>query len=854
MAWSSVSASKRCAWGGPEARALLHDLEIDTGWTADQLLDSCGGWILGARLLLKMGAVPLHAPVAADRTESTDRLLDLIAQELIAPLSETERCIVFRAACLPNLAPSVLSHVLNIERAEGVLKRLARRLLFVERDGRGRVQLHDLLKAAIERRYPDAVSSDEVARLWARAGDTLIEHGEIGEGLAMLSASRAWDAVGTAVISHAPAMMEAGELGIVLTALDPMPDDIRGQSIALRYWHGVSLLSVNPPRAREILTATLDAALAAREETLLIPIWTALIDAIWLEWIDCSRFDPLIAMLPELEPLSTRLGPRYESMLARGAFAAMSFRCPDHPDFPRWEERNLDFYWQPMPRHESIRRGIHLMFRYCLGAGDRWKVAQVRKRLNQIFEEETAPVADICTRHVVSAEYLSIFDACGEETFRTIDDGLEANARHGQTFWDGTLINAGLYKAVTLEDRERARMYLAHLARRLGPDAHPQHVGFHEHFSACCHWLDGEHQAALTHLMAAYRAGERNGMSIIPVHYGHGIAAILQAAGRRREALCWMRRSRRAAIVQKSPFLIFLTHLRGAALALDSTRPERALPYLRTALAAGASMRIYLHIWMRRSEMAALLLLAVESDIERDYASELLRVLDLAGERPIDAAGGIRLITLGSFDVLTGGKSVLTSAKLQRGPIALAMHLVAAGSTGMATETLGDRLWPESDEATARKRMKSTVYRLRQLLGGSNTVLTKGGRIALNPDAVAVDVWEVQALASAPGWAPEARYTEGMRLYAGPFVHQHADDTALVAFGLKVELAIVDICISFARSRILAGDWQRALRVAKERLDQIGYHEKLFDIATEAAEFLGRQSELDALSDMLRQD
>src|SRR5690606_32612858 len=171
--------------------------------------------------------------------------------------------------------------------------------------------------------------------------------------------------------------------------------------------------------------------------------------------------------------------------------------------------------------------------------------------------------------------------------------------------WDGTLINAGLYKAVTLEDRERARLYLAHLAKRLDPHAHPQHVGFHEHFTAYCHWLDGEHQAAFTHLMAAYRAGERNGMSIIPIHYGHGIAAILHTAGRGREALCWVRRGRRAAMAQNSPFLIFLTYLRGAALALGSARPGRALPYLRTALAAGASMRIYLHVWMRRSEMAA---------------------------------------------------------------------------------------------------------------------------------------------------------------------------------------------------------------------------------------------------------
>lgn len=837
-----------------EAAALLGQPAIDAGWSGTTLLEASGGWILGARLLLQTATVPLPVNEPADRSEANGNLLDLIAQEIIAPLEERERRIILLAASLPNLSLSDLAHILDMPGAESLLKRLARQLLFVERDGRDRLQFHDILKAALKRRFPDAVSPEDVAAMLARAGSALIKRGEIGDGLALLSASGAWDLLRTAIITHAPAMKAAGELGIVLTALEPMPEEIREQSLALRYWHGVSLLSINPVRARILLSAALDTAKAIGEQELLIPIWSALVDAIWLEWIDCSLFDPLIAMLPELEPLAARLGTEYESMLARGAFAAMSFRCPDHPDFPGWEERNLDFYWQPMPRHDSIRRGIHLMFRYCLGEGGRWKVTQVRSRLNQIFDEEAAPVADICTRHVVSAEYLSIFEANGEETFRTVDQGLEANTRHQQTFWDGTLINAGLYKAVTLEDRERARTYLAQLAKRLGPNAHPQHIGFHEHFTAYCHWLDGEHQAALTHLMPAYRAGERNGMAIIPVHYGNGIAAILHAGGRRHEARSWMRKVRRAAIAQNSPFLTFLTHLRGAALALDSARPERALSYLRIALAAGASMRLYLHAWIRRSEMAALLRFAATSNIEKDYANELLRVLGLAGELPSEDWDRMQLITLGRFDVVEHGRSRLVSAKPQRSPIALAVHLVAAGPAGEAVETLADRLWPDADDAAGRKRMKSTVYRLRQMFGCAEAILTQGGRIALNPEKVAVDVWELQELATASGWSSEARYTEGLRLYTGPFVHHHADNTGLIGYGHKVELAVVSICTAFARSLVMAGDWQRAMRVARDGLDRIGYHEQLFDIAAEAAEYLGRQGELDDLSDMLVRD
>jgi LuxR family maltose regulon positive regulatory protein len=832
-----------------EAGALLAaHAGIDTGWTASALFEASGGWVLGARLLLQTAA---SADRDTDVSEANGNLLDLIAHELVAPLGEADRSLLLRTARLPNLPIPVLAHALNVVGAEQTLNRLARQLLFIQRDGRGRLQIHDLLKAALERRYPDAVSAEDVVSIAARAGDALVQRGEVADGLSLLSASGAWDALREAVIIHAPALKERGELGVVLTALEPVPAAIRDDSIVLRYWHGVSLLSLNPPRARELLTDTLEAARAAGEEALLIPIWTALIDAIWLEWIDCSLFDPLIAMLPQLKPLAARLGETHESMLARGAFAAMSFRCPYHPDYPEWEERNLDFYWQPMPRHETIRRGIHLMFRYCFGEGNRWKVTQVRTRLNQVFDEAAAPVADICTRHVVSAEYLSIFEAAGEETFRAVDSGLEANARHQQTFWDGTLLNAGLFKAAAREDRERLDLYLGHLSARLGPAAHPNHVAFHEHFTAYRQWLDGEHQAALTHIMPAFRTGERSGMALFPVHYGNGVAAILQSLGRRREALSWMRRARRAANRQQSPLLVFLTHLRGASLALHANRAEQALPYLRIALKAGASMRIFLHPWIRRCEMARLLQIAIEADIEKDYAAELLRVLGLAAELSGGEAAAIRIVSLGRFDVASDGRSVMTSVKPQRGPIALAVHLIAAGPAGESTETLADRMWPDVDADASRKRMKSTVYRLRQMLGAADAVLTQGGRTSLNEKRISVDAWDLDALATAPGWTAEARYAEALRICPGPFVQHHADDASLMVYSQRIETVAVGICATFVQSLILAGDWPRALRVAREWLDRIGYHERLFDLATQAAEHLGRDAELGALKDLL---
>ncbi|MFC5585023.1 BTAD domain-containing putative transcriptional regulator [Nitratireductor kimnyeongensis] len=824
-----------------EASELMIQLGGDCGgWTASSLVQASGGWMLGACLLLQ-SAMPRKVNDAADllSPDSTD-LFNLIVHELIEPLSDTDRTMLCRMARLPNLPVRIVAHALGLPRGDKRLVRLANRLLFVERDGRDRLQIHDLLKAALRHHYSDLVDEGKAAELATRAGKMLLEDGDVGEGLLLLSSSAAWAALKRAVIEHAPALSEQGELGVILTALEPMPEAERETNLTMRYWYAAALLNVNPIKARELLTPMLETARRVRANELLIPIWTTLADAIWLEWMDCSLFDPLIEMLPELAKRAKKQGPTYEAMLARGAFAAMSFRCPDHKDFSYWEQRNLDFYGQRIPRHETIRRGIHLLFRYCYGEGHRWKADQVRTRLNQVFDEETASVADICTRYVVTAEFLSIFDASGDETFRALEMGIEANARHQQTFWDGTLINAALFKALSLEDRERARRYLGLLAARLGPHAHPNHVAFHQHFSAWNHWLDGEREAALALLLPAYRTAERSGMAMFPVHYGNAVAAVLQSLGRRREALAWLRRSRRAAERQSSPLLVFLSGLRGASLALTSANPERAKPYLRAALAAGAIMRFYLHAWTSRSEMAALMRFAILNDIEADYARELIRVLGLAGEMPPEAdLANVQIVSLGRFDVLQGGGSRLTSGKLPRSPIALAVHLIAAGPEGEASEALADRLWPDLNADEARKRMKSTVYRLRQMVGTSEAIVTAGGRISFDPEHVSIDAWELMTLATAPGWTAEARHAEALRLYRGPFVYHYADDTGLISYEHKLEEAAIEACTAFVRALSVAGDWSRALRVSREGLERLGFRETLHDLATEAAEHLG---------------
>lgn len=194
----------------------------------------------------------------------------------------------------------------------------------------------------------------------------------------------------------------------------------------------------------------------------------------------------------------------------------------------------------------------------------------------------------------------------------------------------------------------------------------------------------------------------------------------------------------------------------------------------------------------------------------------------------------LRLVSLGCFDVLAQGRSRLTSPKLPRSPIALAVCLVAAGPVGEGTEILADRLWPEIGEAAARKRMKSTVYRLRRLLGDPGAVHTLAGRIALNAGRIAVDAWELEALRAAPEEADEARMAAVLALYGGPFVHHLAGHAGLLVYANSLDALAVGVCADRAAGLLRAGEAERALQAARDALYRVGDHRVLHDLAAEA--------------------
>ncbi len=102
----------------------------------------------------------------------------------------------------------------------------------------------------------------------------------------------------------------------------------------------------------------------------------------------------------------------------------------------------------------------------------------------------------------------------------------------------------------------------------------------------------------------------------------------------------------------------------------------------------------------------------------------------------------VRVYTLGRFRVERDHAPLQSGRKAQRKPIDLLKLLIAYGGEGVCAEQLAEDLWPDSEGDRALAALRTTLSRLRKLIG-ARAVLGEGRGFTLNPDVCWVDALEL---------------------------------------------------------------------------------------------------------------
>ena len=219
---------------------------------------------------------------------------------------------------------------------------------------------------------------------------------------------------------------------------------------------------------------------------------------------------------------------------------------------------------------------------------------------------------------------------------------------------------------------------------------------------------------------------------------------------------------------------------------------ERAGASLRDGLGLARELGCVPHMpFMLRPTLARLVARALESGIEREFATDLVARWRLAPPSADEERWPwrIRVRALGAFELAIDGDALEGSAKTQRKPVELLKCLIAFGGRDVGAAAVMQALWPEAEGDAAKRSFDVTLHRLRRLLGRDDAIVLEAGKLALNPEVMWVDALAFERLAGraeealrgtarAPGMPVPELLDRALRLYRGALLA--SDDDAWV--------------------------------------------------------------------------
>jgi DNA-binding SARP family transcriptional activator len=546
--------------------------------------------------------------------------------------------------------------------------------------------------------------------------------------------------------------------------------------------------------------------------------WAAIVDILWAEWEDCFQLDYWIEELAFLRQLIEQQ-QRNDCLphLAKGAFAAYSIRDMANPDFHFWETLNLQYLEGELSVEERLMRSLQCMIHYTWGIGNQPKASLILDYLKIMLREDNSSAMVQCIYHVCLGAYQFWFDPDPASSTRTIDAGLKLSQRLDLTLWDVPMLNVALFLTCSSQMEASAKLYLQGLQQRLDDASRPHDFAIFYHFKAYLAWLDTDFDEALFAAEKALHIAEQTGFSFSPVYYGLAVAQILNETGHADEALAHALKLRHQARLYKSRQLEIMALAIACHIAISCQQVTLAAELLDTLFKHADGYKLQRLPWLRQCDARQIADFHALQD-EQPASPLPLFLRNMLPDR-IPCKCKTKIITLGHLQIITSQDFTSTSRKPPRILIALLLQLIAASPAGVAQKKLMESTWPGVDPAAARSRLKTSLYRLRKLLGEERAIIQQHGVVKLNGDCLDIDCWElIRHYKNTSRSADVSKHA--IALYAGSFDNRLCDIPGLQVFQVYLQRIHAEMVLSQVQSHHSSQQYREAFNLLQAALQQ----------------------------------
>ena len=703
------------------------------------------GWVTGLILLLEHG-VELDE-VEFDREElSQEYLFDYFATEIFQKIDTQIQQFLIKTAILPKMTASICRQLTGNRAASKILSELARKQYFTVRHGvlKPSYEYHPLFRDFLQSRAQENFDEAEYKQLQSRAGLLLADVGDIDYATDLLIQGENWPALSKLILKHTKQQIEDGRNQQVVCWIDALPSELMEQQPWLLYWLGMARLQYENNSARQVFEKAYAKFKDAKDVKGLYLSWCGIADAYIFAFDSFVGADRWVTELDWLQQAYARpLSLEVRGHLAFSAASLLLWMQPGHPDLPVWMGKIETMYRLIPNKVLKILCAMQLCMYYA-NTGEVEKLRQINNRINrQAFLKEDQPFIMVLAIMIVYASDwitadLKIDNALFDKYHQKIRD-------KGIKVFTGMMLAHGLYHSACRRDLARCEKLLDMYANDISVNNILEQSHYQVHLCSF-EILRGNYDRALEHGKIAVDLTEQ-AAAPFPVWMTHAVLAYLYVE-KDQPSLAQEHLEAVQHIIEsmKSSVGIFVSDMIRCYLAFHQHDLHKATKLLAPCFRLGREKDIKATSILPPRMISTLCSLALEHNIEPDYAKSIIRIYQYTPQDSLYVGEHwpwpLKIYTLGRFSVLLNDQPLDTETR----PFDLLKVLLAFGGRDVHEEKIMDALWPDAEGDQSQASFKTTLHRLRKVLGDLDILVLKNHQLSLNQQFVWVDTWAMSRL------------------------------------------------------------------------------------------------------------
>jgi len=215
----------------------------------------------------------------------------------------------------------------------------------------------------------------------------------------------------------------------------------------------------------------------------------------------------------------------------------------------------------------------------------------------------------------------------------------------------------------------------------------------------------------------------------------------------------------------------------------------------------------------------------------------------------------LKIYTLGQFELLKDDKPIRFSRKAQQKPLSMLKALIAFGGREVREDQISDALWPEADGDVAYDSFKTTLHRLRKMVGYEKAIQLHEGRLTLDDKLCWVDVWAFEHVLEEAGthWKDglmdrAVQFTEkAIQMYKGPFLAKETEQPWTISMSERLRSKFLESVGRLGLYWQQAEHWEKAIECYQRGLELEDLAEEFYQGLMNCYQHLGQKTKVISL-------